>query len=135
MLAAIGHSFLCTGTQQPRLCFLHLLRTRASFALLLLPTRSSPSMHSSAASASCYRNAFVPLSLLSAPLAVVVTSSRALLIFFPLQPPQPQPPLVGPCCLLDPAAPTFSSSPDPVAHRNPLPLLVVSISTTIAPPL
>ncbi|RRT48075.1 hypothetical protein B296_00035239 [Ensete ventricosum] len=77
----------------------------------------------------------MPLSLLSPPIAVAVASSRALLIFFPLQPPQPQPPLAGPHCLPDPAAPTSSSSSDPIARRNPLPLLIVSISTTIAPPL
>ncbi|RWW68780.1 hypothetical protein BHE74_00023666 [Ensete ventricosum] len=33
------------------------------------------------------------------PLAAAVASSHALLIFFPLQPPQPQPPLTGPYCL------------------------------------
>ncbi|RRT46185.1 hypothetical protein B296_00040115 [Ensete ventricosum] len=44
----------------------------------------------------------------------------------------PQPPLVDPAAC---QAPTSSSSPNPVARRNPLPLLVVSISITIVPPL
>ncbi|RRT37298.1 hypothetical protein B296_00042558 [Ensete ventricosum] len=36
------------------------------------------------------------------PLAAAVASSHALLIFFPLQPPQPQPPLVGPSITIAP---------------------------------
>ncbi|RZR92917.1 hypothetical protein BHM03_00021316 [Ensete ventricosum] len=48
---------------------------------------------------------------------------------------QPQPPLARPRCLSDPAAPTSSSLQDPIARRNPLSLLVVSISTTVAPSL
>ncbi|RWW51117.1 hypothetical protein BHE74_00042554, partial [Ensete ventricosum] len=95
-----------------------------SSALLLPPTpSSSPSTHSSAASASCCRSASVPLSLLPPPpccgsrfqpcphhllpsAATSATPRRTLL-------------------LVDPAAPTSSSSLDPVAHRNPLPFLVV----------
>ncbi|RWW61086.1 hypothetical protein BHE74_00031863 [Ensete ventricosum] len=78
-------------------------------------------------------------------LVAAVASSRALFIFFPLpqshllQPPLSQRcptvassrnhPLSEPRCLPDPVAPTSSSSSDPVARRNPLPLLVVSISS------
>ncbi|RZS00545.1 hypothetical protein BHM03_00030265 [Ensete ventricosum] len=52
------------------------------------------------------------------PLAATVASSRALLIFFPLQPPQPQPPLAGPRCL-------------PGSHF----FFLAGPSITIAPPL
>ncbi|RRT58646.1 hypothetical protein B296_00045725 [Ensete ventricosum] len=52
------------------------------------------------------------------PLAATVASSRALLIFFPLQPSQPQPPLVGPRCL-------------PGSHF----FFLAGPSITIAPPL
>ncbi|RRT50502.1 hypothetical protein B296_00046568 [Ensete ventricosum] len=63
--------------------------------LLLLPHRRSvapPLLPATAVHLFLYR-------CCRRPLAAAVASSRAFLIFFPLQPPQPQPPLTGPRCL------------------------------------
>ncbi|RZS11003.1 hypothetical protein BHM03_00042289, partial [Ensete ventricosum] len=99
----------------------------AASSALLLPPTPPPSAHSSAASASYCRSASVPLSLLPQSPSVVPSSSSSLCSHLNRSHPSPDP---SAC-----RAPTSSFSSDHVARRNPLPLLVVSIFITIAPPL
>ncbi|RRT39847.1 hypothetical protein B296_00043310 [Ensete ventricosum] len=74
----------------------------ASFALLLPPTPSSPSVHSSIASASCCHSASVPLSLVSPPLPA------ASHFFF----------LAGPRCPHCPFPRTQTHAPDSIAKKE-----------------